>query len=148
MTFFRRIVSVSNRLVFQVYDSVHFCLCAYQRSSDSPSSVEVRHFWQVRFTRILTWRIMSTIVSLSRHSLFRVFGRPRNFCFVDFLVSSVFKYQLTGLTSQKVRMFIVCRVLIILASPHGGICLRRFGFAVLADAKPGVSARPALSGVV
>ena len=26
--------------------------------------------------------------------------------------------------------------------------VRRFGFAVLADAKPGVSARPALSGVV
>ena len=29
-----------------------------------------------------------------------------------------------------------------------GICFRQLGFAVLADAKPGVSARPALLGVV
>ena len=39
---------------------------------------------------------------------------------------------------------IVRRELIVLASLHGGICFRRLGFAVLADAKTGVSARPAL----
>jgi len=46
------------------------------------------------------------------------------------------------------RLILLGRTFIVLASPHGGICFRQLGFAVLADAKPGVSARPALLGVV
>ena len=46
------------------------------------------------------------------------------------------------------RLILLGRTFIVLATPHGGICFRQLGFAVLADAKPGVSARPALLGVV
>ena len=50
--------------------------------------------------------------------------------------------------SVRLRLSFVCQIFIVLASPHGGICFRQLGFVVLTDAKPGVSARPALLGVV
>ena len=83
--------------------------------------------------------------------LFRPFlagAGERDRTFVVDLLFFVSKISSRRRPTCTISSLFICRTFIVLASPHGGICSQQLGFAVLADAKPGVSARPALLGVV
>ena len=83
--------------------------------------------------------------------LFRPFlagAGERDKTFVVDLLLFVSKISSRRRPTCTISSLLICRTFIVLASPMAASVFRQLGFAVLADAKPGVSARPALLGVV
>ena len=98
----------------------------------------------------LVWSVKSNLKSLGVRGCFcpsLAVAARRDGLFLFRLALLHFR-GLQAVGVRGARLILLGRTFIVLASPHGGICFRQLGFAVLADAKPGVSARPALLGVV